>query len=76
MGAHFTALEETAQPMNDTTRRVPAELTERAKRRSMAIRWSDEPPTGWELYNPFRVVCFGTLGNVADWLTAAESTHR
>ena len=76
MGAHFTALEEIAQPMNDTTRRVPAELTERAKRRSMAIRWSDEPPCGWELYNPFRVVCFGTLDNVADWLTAAEATAR
>ncbi|MGW5924549.1 hypothetical protein ACWFPY_36630 [Nocardia fluminea] len=55
---------------------MPADLTERAKRRSMAIRWSDEPPDGWELYNPLRVVCFGTLDNVADWLTAAENTNR
>lgn len=62
--------------MSTTTRRVPADLIERAQRRSLAIRWSDEPPTGWELYTPFRVVCHGTLDNVADWLTAAEATGR
>lgn len=62
--------------MRTTTRRVPADLAARAASRSMAIRWADEPPTGWELYNPFRVVCHGTLDNIADWLTAAENTHR
>lgn len=52
-----------------------AELVERAERRSLAIRTAHEPPYGWELYSPFRVVCFGTLDNVADWLTAAENTR-
>ncbi|MFD8098035.1 hypothetical protein ACFV24_00720 [Nocardia fluminea] len=48
------------------------ELTERATLRSMAIRRAHEPPYGWELYSPFRVVCHGSLDNVAAWLTAAE----
>ncbi|MFD4456830.1 hypothetical protein [Nocardia sp. NPDC058480] len=47
-------------------------LTERAACRSMAIRRAPEPPYGWELYSPFRVVCHGSLDNVAAWLTAAE----
>ncbi|WP_194825694.1 hypothetical protein [Nocardia sp. XZ_19_231] len=47
-------------------------LTKRAALRSMAIRRAHEPPYGWELYSPFRVVCHGSLDNVADWLTAAE----
>ncbi|MFD4353693.1 hypothetical protein ACFWPX_14130 [Nocardia sp. NPDC058518] len=49
------------------------ELTERAALRSMAIRKAHEPPYGWELYSPFRVVVTGSLDNVADWLTAAEA---
>lgn len=49
------------------------ELTERAALRSMAIRRAHEPPYGWELYSPFRVVVVGSLDNVADWLTAAEA---
>lgn len=48
-------------------------LTERAARRSMAIRRAPEPPYGCELYSPFRVVVVGSLDNVADWLTAAEA---
>lgn len=39
----------------------------------MAIRRAHEPPYGWELYSPFRVVVVGSLDNVADWLTAAEA---
>ncbi|APE33866.1 hypothetical protein BOX37_07660 [Nocardia mangyaensis] len=49
------------------------ELTERAALRSMAIRKAHEPPYGWELYSPFRVVVTGSLDNVAAWLTAAEA---
>jgi hypothetical protein len=49
------------------------ELTKRAARRSMAIGRAHEPPYGWELYSPFRVVVTGSLDNVADWLTAAEA---
>ncbi|MEV6656431.1 hypothetical protein [Nocardia fluminea] len=45
------------------------ELRERAARRSMAIT---SAPEGWQLASPFRVVCHGSLVNVADWLTAAE----
>ncbi|MDO3648652.1 hypothetical protein [Nocardia mangyaensis] len=48
------------------------ELTERAALRSMAIRRAPEPPFGWELSSPFRVVCSGSLDNVEAWLTAAE----
>lgn len=44
-------------------------LTKRAALRSMAIRRAAD---GWELHSPFRVVCHGSLDNVADWLTAAE----
>ncbi|MEV0855284.1 hypothetical protein [Nocardia fluminea] len=29
-------------------------------------------PEGWALASPFRVVCLGTLADVADWLEAAE----
>ena len=49
------------------------ELFKRAALRSMAIRKAHEPPYGWELYSPFRVVVTGSLDNVADWLTAAEA---
>ncbi|WP_043661828.1 hypothetical protein [Nocardia thailandica] len=48
-------------------------LTKRAARRSLSIRRAPEPPYGWELCSPFRVVVTGTLDNVADWLTAAEA---
>ncbi|MFC6013378.1 hypothetical protein [Nocardia lasii] len=58
--------------MSDETIRRLDELTERAARRSMAIRGASEPPYGWELYSPFRVVCHGSLDNVEAWLTAAE----
>ncbi|MEV0543794.1 hypothetical protein [Nocardia salmonicida] len=51
------------------------ELTERAARRSMTVRKAEERGA-WELATPWRVVCLGTLDNVADWLTAAESTGR
>ncbi|MFD6399367.1 hypothetical protein [Nocardia sp. NPDC060249] len=50
-------------------------LTERAAKRSMAIRRAPEPPYGWELYSPFRVVVTGSLDNVEAWLTAAEQRH-
>ncbi|MFF5034601.1 hypothetical protein [Nocardia salmonicida] len=38
----------------------------------MTIRRAPEPPYAWGLYSPFRVVCHGSLDNVAAWLTAAE----
>ncbi|MFD4442816.1 hypothetical protein ACFWPK_23875 [Nocardia sp. NPDC058519] len=59
--------------MNDAITPRLDELTERAALRSMAIRKAHEPPYGWELYSPFRVVVTGSLDNVADWLTAAEA---
>lgn len=46
-------------------------LVERAALRSMAVRKAEERGA-WELYSPYRVVCVGSLSNVADWLTAAE----
>ncbi|MFC6011128.1 hypothetical protein [Nocardia lasii] len=58
--------------MSDETMPQLDTLNKRAARRSMAIRRSTEPPFGWELHSPFRVVCHGSLDNVADWLTAAE----
>ncbi|MFD6221258.1 hypothetical protein [Nocardia asteroides] len=58
--------------MSDAIKPWLDELTERAALRSMAIRRAPEPPYGWELYSPFRVVCHGSLDNVAAWLTAAE----
>ncbi|MFI5501705.1 hypothetical protein ACIA5E_21805 [Nocardia asteroides] len=59
--------------MNDAIKPQLDELTDRAALRSMAIRRAPEPPYGWELYSPFRVVCHGSLDNVAAWLTAAEA---
>ncbi|MFE3443510.1 hypothetical protein ACFXNW_10800 [Nocardia sp. NPDC059180] len=53
--------------MTNTTR-IDA-LTERAAKRSMSIR---PAPEGWQLANPWRVVCTGSLDNVDAWLTAAE----
>lgn len=44
-----------------STNRVPDEL---AARRSMSIRWASEPPIGWRLYSPFRVVCRGSLDDI------------
>ncbi|MFC9664530.1 hypothetical protein ACFVJ5_30210 [Nocardia sp. NPDC127606] len=44
-------------------------LRERAALRSMTVK---PAPEGWALASPFRVVCLGTLANVADWLEAAE----
>ncbi|MFD4442957.1 hypothetical protein ACFWPK_24600 [Nocardia sp. NPDC058519] len=58
--------------MSDAIKPQLDALTERAALRSMAIRRALEPPYGWELYSPFRVVCHGSLDNVAAWLTAAE----
>ncbi|MGS2806477.1 hypothetical protein [Nocardia sp. MW-W600-9] len=58
--------------MSDAIKSQLDALTERAANRSMAIRRAPEPPYGWELYSPFRVVCHGSLDNVAAWLTAAE----
>lgn len=46
-----------------------ADLTARAERRTMCIRTS---PEGFQLANPWRVVCTGTLDNIDAWLTAAE----
>lgn len=51
-------------------------LRERAALRSMAIRKAPEPPYGWEMYSPFRVVVTGSLDNIADWLEAAEQSDR
>ncbi|MFD6270287.1 hypothetical protein [Nocardia asteroides] len=47
-------------------------LNVRAARRSLAVRRAPESPFGWELYSPFRVVCHGSLDDIAAWLTAAE----
>ncbi|MEU4810031.1 hypothetical protein AB0H20_12610 [Nocardia fluminea] len=58
--------------MSDVIQPRLDELTARAALRSMAIRRAGEPPYGWELYSPFRVVCHGSLDNVEAWLTAAE----
>ncbi|MFD4434158.1 hypothetical protein [Nocardia sp. NPDC058497] len=58
--------------MSDAIKPWLDELTERAALRSMSIRRAPEPPYGWELYSPFRVVCHGSLDNLAAWLTAAE----
>ncbi|MFE6923166.1 hypothetical protein ACFVAV_19210 [Nocardia sp. NPDC057663] len=58
--------------MSDAIKPRLDELTERAAMRSLAIRRAPEPPYGWELYSPFRVVCHGPLDNLAAWLTAAE----
>lgn len=58
--------------MSDAIQPRLDELTARAALRSMAIRRAPEPPYGWELYSPFRVVCHGSLDNVEAWLTAAE----
>ncbi|MEV6062165.1 hypothetical protein [Nocardia asteroides] len=58
--------------MSDVIQPRLDELTCRAARRSMAIRRAPEPPYGWELCSPFRVVCHGSLDNVEAWLIAAE----
>ncbi|MFD4444576.1 hypothetical protein ACFWPK_32835 [Nocardia sp. NPDC058519] len=47
-------------------------LNVRAAQRSMSVRKVGEPPYGWQLANPFRVVCHGSLDNVEAWITAAE----
>lgn len=47
-------------------------LTQRAALRSLSIRRAPEPPYGWELASPYRVVCRGSLDNLDAWLTAAE----
>lgn len=52
-----------------------ADLTARAARRTMTVRKAEERGT-WELSNPWRVVCHGSLDNIDAWLTAAESTGR
>ncbi|MEV0548818.1 hypothetical protein OG308_16630 [Nocardia salmonicida] len=48
-------------------------LKDRAALRSMTIRRAPEPPYGWELSSPYRVVVTGSLDNVSAWLTAAEA---
>ncbi|MGW6730175.1 hypothetical protein ACWF9G_30115 [Nocardia sp. NPDC055029] len=62
--------------MSDSIKAVLARLTDRAARRSMGVRRAEEPPYGWQLYNPFRVVCHGSLDNLDAWLTAAEGNDR
>lgn len=59
--------------MTSATKAQLADLTEPAARRSMAIRKAPEPPYGWELSSPYRVVVTGSLDNVSAWLTAAEA---
>lgn len=44
-------------------------LAARAAKRSMTVQPS---PEGFQLANPWRVVCCGTLDQIADWLTSAE----
>lgn len=48
-------------------------LRERAALRSMTVKSASE---GWALASPFRVVCLGSLADVADWLAAAESRNH
>jgi hypothetical protein len=62
--------------LNAATRERLDALITRAARRSLGIRTANEPPYGWELYNPFRVVCHGSLDNLDSWLTAAEGRDR
>ncbi|WP_336082367.1 hypothetical protein [Nocardia sp. SSK8] len=64
------------ESVSDATKTRVAELTDRAAHRSLGIRRAPEPPYGWELYSPFRVICHGSLDNIADWLSAAEGTGR
>lgn len=61
--------------MADTIKARLGELTERAARRTMTIRKAEELGA-WELSNPWRVVCHGTLDNIDAWLTAAEGYSR
>ncbi|MFC6009578.1 hypothetical protein [Nocardia lasii] len=44
-------------------------LVDRAALRSLTIK---PCPEGWQLANPWRVVCTGTLDNIDAWPTAAE----
>ncbi|MFE9788063.1 hypothetical protein ACFYO7_22055 [Nocardia salmonicida] len=62
--------------MSDAIKPQIDALIERAALRSMSIRRAPEPPYGWELSSPFRVVCHGSLDNLAAWLTAAEQSDR
>ncbi|MFD6394526.1 hypothetical protein [Nocardia sp. NPDC060259] len=59
--------------MSDAIQARLGALSARAGLRSMAIRRAPEPPYGWELSSPFRVVVSGSLDNVDAWLTAAEA---
>ncbi len=61
--------------MADTIKARLGELTKRAARRTMTVRKAEEPGT-WELSNPWRVVCHGSLDNIDAWLTAAEGHGR
>ncbi len=56
--------------MTSATKAQLDALHERAARRKMTVK---PAPEGWALASPFRVVCLGTLANVAHWLTAAEA---
>ena len=62
--------------LNAATRERLDALITRAARRSLGIRTANEPPYGWELYSPLRVVCHGSLDNIDIWLTAAESRDQ
>lgn len=62
--------------MTETIKARLDELTKRAARRSLSIRRAPEPPWGWELSNPWRVIVHGSLDNIDAWLTAAESHRR
>lgn len=48
-------------------------LRQRAALRSLTIKSAS---AGWELASPYRVVCLGSLDNIAAWLTAAEERDR
>ncbi|MFD4443682.1 hypothetical protein ACFWPK_28305 [Nocardia sp. NPDC058519] len=58
--------------MSDRVKDRVDALNKRAALRSMTVRRVHEPPYGWMLANPFRVVCSGSLENIEAWLTAAE----
>ncbi|MFD3463281.1 hypothetical protein ACFWVM_26495 [Nocardia fluminea] len=56
--------------MTSATKAQLADLTERAARRSMAVR---STPEGWQLASAWRVVVLGDLDAIDAWLSAAET---
>ncbi|MFE7717510.1 hypothetical protein ACFU44_00520 [Nocardia rhizosphaerihabitans] len=55
--------------MTNLTRERLEALAARAAKRSMTVQ---PAPEGFQLASPYRVVCCGSLDQIADWLTAAE----